>query len=339
MYKKPFLVAEISSNHCGDIDLCKKLILNAKKNNADAVKIQTYTPKCMTLNSKKKHFMINFGLWKGYNYWDLYKEAHTPIKWHEELFSLAKKNKIKLFSSPFSSYAVEILEKLNCPIYKLASFEITDLNLIKTIAETKKSIIISTGCSNINEVREAYNTAYKYGSKNITLLYCVSLYPAKKSDFNLFNIKYLQNEFGCEVGLSDHSKDIEVAKSAYLIGASLFEKHFALNKQPPSPDKEFSLNEIELKNFKKSLMEVRSLIGKKNFERSLIEEKSKKFRRSVFVTKNIKKGDKFSKYNTGVFRPNVGLEPKYREKILNKKSPFNFEIGDPIPKKIIKSLQ
>ena len=338
MYKKPFLVAEISSNHCGDFNLCKDLILNAKKCGANAVKIQTYTPKCMTINSKKKHFIINSGLWKGYNYWDLYKKAHTPISWHKNLFYFAKKNNIKLFSSPFSNYAIDILEKLDCPLYKVASFEITDLSLIKEIAQTGKDIIISTGCSNIREISEAYNTAYKYGSKKITLLYCVSLYPAQKKDFNLYNLSLLQKEFKCDVGLSDHSKDIEVAKAAYLLGASLFEKHFALNKQPDSPDIKFSLNENEFKYFRKSLLETKLLIGSQNFNENIQDSKNKKFRRSIFAIRNIKKGEKFTRLNTRVLRPNVGLEPKFYDLILNKKSQFNFEKGDAIPKKIIKKL-
>ena len=339
MYKKPFLVAEISSNHCGDYKLCKNLILKAKESGADAVKIQTYTPKCMTLNSKKKHFIIKNGLWKGYNYWELYKKAHTPIKWHKNLFQIAKRNKIELFSSPFSTYAIEVLEKLNCQIYKVASFEITDLNLIKEIAKTGKEIIISTGCSNIKEINKAYNTAYKYGAKKITLLYCVSLYPAKKSDFNLNNLIYLKQEFKCDVGLSDHSKDNEIAKAAYLIGATLFEKHFALDGQPESPDIKFSLNEKEFKIFKNSILETKSLMGQKNFNKNLKDKKSLKFRRSIFAIRRIKVGDKFTKSNTKVLRPNVGLEPKYHEFILNKNSPFNFEKGDFIPKKIIKLIK
>ena len=187
--KKPFLVAEISANHCGNFLMAKKLIKCAKENNADAVKLQTYTPETMTINSNKKYFKIKNGLWKGYTLWDLYKKAHTPLHWHKPLFDYAKKLKIKIFSTPFDESAVDFLENLKCPLYKIASFEMTDLPLIKKIASTKKPIIMSTGMASLNEIEQSFKIAKKYGAKDITLLYCVSNYPSKNSDFNLNNIK------------------------------------------------------------------------------------------------------------------------------------------------------
>ena len=192
MIKPIFFVAEISANHCGKLHMAKKLILCAKKNGANAVKLQTYTADTMTLDSKKKYFRITEGLWKGYNLWDLYDKAKTPLNWHEELFNYAKKIDIQIFSTPFDETSVDFLQKLSCPIYKVASFEMTDLPLIKKISKTKKPIIISTGMASMVEIESAFNTAKRNGAKDITLLYCVSNYPSKNSDFNLNNIRILK---------------------------------------------------------------------------------------------------------------------------------------------------
>ena len=202
------LIAEISANHCGSINQAKKLIHCAKVNNADAIKIQTYTADTMTIKSKKKYFKIKNGIWKNYYLWDLYKEAHTPYEWHEELFNYSKKIGIEIFSTPFDETAVELLEVLKCPRYKIASFEMTDLPLIKRVAQTKKPIIISTGMASLKEINEAYNTAKKYGANDITLLYCVSNYPSKSDDFNMNNIQILKEKFKCKVGFSDHSDNL-----------------------------------------------------------------------------------------------------------------------------------
>ena len=194
MKNKVFFIAEISANHCGNFTLAIKLIRCAFINGADAVKLQTYTADTMTIKSNKKYFIIKKGLWKGYTLWDLYKKAHTPLKWHKELFQYGKKLGIKVFSTPFDDTAVDFLEKLNCPIYKISSFEITDLPLIKKVAQTKKPIIISTGMANMNEIADAYKTAKRNGAKDITLLYCVSSYPSRIDQFNLNNIKILKKK-------------------------------------------------------------------------------------------------------------------------------------------------
>ncbi len=336
---KPFFIAEISANHCGDIKHAKKLIKCAKIYGADAVKLQTYTPEAMTLNSKKKYFKIENGIWRNYTLWDLYSKAHTPLKWHKELFEFAKKIKIKIFSTPFDNNAVDFLEKLNCPLYKIASFEMMDLELVKKISLTKKPLIISTGMAKLHEINETFKVAKKYGAKDITLLYCVSNYPSQIQDFNLYNIKVLRKKFNCKVGLSDHSKDSRVAMTSIALGAQVVEKHIALKNQKKGFDVKFSLKGEEIKKFRNDIDTVAKLVGKKFFFRNKSEDKSKIFRRSLFSTKNINKGEKFTKENIRVIRPGYGIEPKYYNYLLNKKSPIKLKKEEPIKKNILKFLK
>ena len=337
--KIPFFVAEISANHCGNINLAKKLIKCAKINGADAVKLQTYTADTMTIQSNKKYFKIKNGLWKGYDLWNLYNEAHTPLEWNKKLFDYGKKLGITIFSTPYDETAVNLLEKLKCPIYKVASFEMTDLLLIKKISQTKKPIIISTGMASMEEIELAYRTAKNYGAKDITLLYCVSNYPSKNIDFNLNNIKILKNKFKCRVGLSDHSKDNRVAIAAVAAGAEVVEKHIALDKQKRGLDIEFSLKGKEIKKFKEDINLAYNLLGKKYFYRNKSEKKSKIFRRSIFATENIKKGEKFNNQNIRRIRPGYGLEPKYYEKLIGRKSPITLDKGQPLKKFILYKLK
>jgi pseudaminic acid synthase len=329
-FKKPFLIAEISANHCGNFKLAKKLIKCAKINGADAVKLQTYTPETMTINSNKRYFKITRGLWKGYNLWNLYEKAQTPLEWHERLFSYARKIGIKIFSTPFDETAVDFLEKLHCPFYKVSSFEMTDISLIKKIARTKKPMIISTGMATIKEIELTYETAKKYGCKDITLLYCVSNYPSKISDFNLNNIKLLKKKFKCKVGLSDHSQNNKIAMTAVACGAEVIEKHIALDGQNKGLDIKFSLKGKEIKKFREDIDAIYKILGKDFFFRSSTENKSKKFRRSIFAIKNIKKGEKFSVVNIKKIRPGDGLSPIYFERILSKKSKRKINIGEPL---------
>ena len=333
--KKPFFIAEISSNHNGLISQAKKLILTAKKNGADAVKLQTYLPETMTINSRKKDFLMSSGIWKGKTLWDLYVKAHTPYTWHEELFKFAKRNKITCFSSPFDESAVKLLEKLNCPIYKVASLEITDLPLIKAIAKTKKPIIISTGTANLKEIEDAYNIAKKYGSKQIALLYCVTVYPAKSSDFNLNNIKILKEKFDCTIGFSDHSTDSKIAGAAISAGAEIIEKHIALDGQKKGLDIKFSIKGKEIRNIRKIIDENYKLLGKKSFFRNKEELGYKKFRRSIYVVKDIQKNEKFTIDNVKRIRPGYGLEPKFYFSLIGKKSKFNLKAGSPLKKNIL----
>ncbi len=331
-FKSPFFVAEISANHNGKIQNAKKLIYNAKKYGADAVKLQTYSPETITLKSKNKYFKIKKGPWKNYYLWDLYQEGHTPFSWHKELFEYAKKLKIKIFSTPFDETAVDFLESLNCPYYKVASFEITHLPLIKKIASKKKDMIISTGLANLKEIKTAYDTAKRYGAKNVTLLYCVSNYPSDIEDFNLMNIDLLKKKFNCNVGLSDHSLDNSISSTAVVLGASVFEKHIALSKEK-GLDSHFSLVGKEIYEYKQNLLKIYKLIKNKNFFRSKKELENIKFRRSIFSLKDIKKGEKFSPENIKVVRPSDGLDPKFYEKLIGKKSKFSIKKNQPLKTK------
>jgi pseudaminic acid synthase len=336
--KNPFIIAEISANHNGSISLAKKLIQTAKKNGADAVKLQTYGPTSMTIKSNKKDFMIKKGLWKGYSLWQLYNEAQTPFEWHKELFKYAKKLNIVCFSTPFDEAAVDLLETLRCPFYKVASFEMNHIPLIKKIAKTGKPIIISTGMANLDEIDLAYKTAKKNGSKEIILLYCVSNYPSKVSDFNFNNIKILKERYSCKVGFSDHSVDNKVAAAAVAAGAEVFEKHIALNNQKKGHDIEFSAKGKEIKEYIKTIKETSLMMGKRYFFRNISENASTQFRRSIYATQNIKKNERFSLKNIKVIRPGYGLHPLYFEKLLNKKSPINIKKETPLNKKIIKKI-
>ena len=336
--KNPFLICEISANHCGNISLAKKLIKCAKKYGADAVKIQTFTADTMTINSNKRYFKIKNGLWKGFNLWDLYNKGKTPLTWHKDLFQYAKKIGITIFSTPFDESAVNFLQKLNCPMYKIASFEMTDHLLIKKIALTNKPMIISTGMASLKEIEQSLKVAKKFGAKNITLLYCVSNYPSKISDFNLNNIKIMKKKFKCKIGLSDHSKDDRVAMIAVALGAEVIEKHIALDKQKKGLDIDFSLKGKEIERFRKSINLVSQLSGKDYFFRNKSEDKSKNYRRSIFVVKNIKKGERFSNQNIRRIRPGHGISPVYFDKILGKTSPFNLKKETPLEHKILKAL-
>lgn len=335
----PFLIAEISANHCGNFSLAKKLIKCAKDNGADAAKLQTYTADTMTIKSNKKYFKIKNGLWKGYNLWNLYNESHTPLEWHKKLFEYGKKLGITIFSTPFDETAVDFLESLKCPFYKVASFEMTDIPLIKKIASTRKPMIISTGMSNLNEIELTYKTAKKFGAEDVSLLYCVSNYPSKINDFNLNNIKILKEKFKCKIGFSDHSNDLKIATAAISAGAEIIEKHIALDKQTKGFDIKFSLKGKQIRKFKEAIDLTYRLLGEKTFNRNKSENKSKIFRRSIFVTKNIKKGEKFTKHNIKRIRPGYGLEPKYYEKLLGKKSPLSISRGNPLKKIVINKLK
>ncbi len=338
-FNRPWLIAEISANHCGSVKIAKQLIKCAKKNGADAVKLQTYSPNTMTLNSKKKYFKIKSGLWKNYTLWDLYNKAQTPLHWHKELFDYAKKIGITIFSTPFDETAVEFLEKLNCPIYKVASFEMTDIPLIKKIASTKKPMIISTGLASMEEIESTFKTAKKNGCKDIMLLYCVSNYPSRISDFNLNNIQILKKKFNCVVGFSDHSTDNRVSFGAITAGAEIVEKHIALEGQKKGFDIKFSLKGKQIRKFRENIDLAYSLCGKNFFFRNKSENKSKVFRRSIFSTKNIKKGEKFTLNNIKRIRPGIGLPSSFYENILGKKSPYNINKEEPLKKNLIKLLK
>jgi pseudaminic acid synthase len=338
LFNKIHFIAEISANHCGSISHAKKLIKLAKVSGADSVKLQTYTPNTITLKSKKEQFKINSGLWKGKYLWDLYNAAQTPYDWHKELFQYAKKLNITCFSSPFDETAVDLLESLNCPFYKVASFEMCHIPLIKKIARTKKIMIISTGIASLKEIDFTYKIAKKYGAKEIILLYCVSNYPSKISDFNFNNIKILKERYGCKVGFSDHSTDTKIIAAAVAAGAEVIEKHIALEGQEKGFDVAFSAKGKEIKEYKKIITETYKMMGKNYFFRNNSEKKNRKFRRSIYAVKNIKKGEKFTFDNIKVIRPGYGLSPIYYDKIINKKSPLNIKAESPIKNSLLKFL-
>lgn len=337
--KTPFFVAEVSANHNGSLLHAKKLIKIAKKYGADAVKLQTYTPDTLTIKSDKPDFKIRGGLWNGKTLWDLYAKAQTPFEWHKELFDYAKKLKIICFSTPFDESAVDLLESLNCPFYKVASFEINHIPLIKKIAQTNKPIIISTGMANLKEIDFAYKTAKKNGSKEITLLYCVSNYPSKISDFNFNNIRILKERYNCRVGFSDHSIDNKIVAAAIAAGAEVIEKHIALEDQKKGFDLAFSLKGREIKDYAKVIKDTSLMMGKKYFFRNRSENQNLQFRRSIYAILDIKKGDKFTKKNIRIIRPGFSIQPFNFEKLLNRKSPFNIMAERRINKNVVKKLK
>ena len=326
----PILIAEISANHNGSIKKAKKLILTAKKNGADLVKLQTYEPRNMTINSSKKDFLIKDGLWRGYKLWDLYKKAQTPLKWQKELFNYSKKIKIPCFSTPYDDEGVDLLKKLDSKLYKVSSFEMKDSSLVKKICNIGKPVIISTGLANLKEISEVYKVAKKSGCKKLILLYCVSSYPAKNSDFNLTNIDILKKKFKCEIGFSDHSKDNSVAMLAISRGARVIEKHIALDNQKDGLDIEFSIKGKEIKKFKEDMIKAWTLLGKNKFYRSVNELKNIRFQRSIYVVKDIKKNEKFSKKNIKRIRPGFSLPANKWDFILGRKSKKNYSIGSRI---------
>ena len=289
----------------------------------------------MTIKSSKKDFKIRGGIWNGNTLWNLYQKAQTPFEWHKELFDYAQKLKIICFSTPFDETAVDLLESLNCPLYKVASFEINHVPLIKKIARTRKPIIISTGMANLQEIDLAYKTAKKNGSKEIILLYCVSNYPSKISDFNFNNIKILKDRYNCKVGFSDHSTNNKVVAAAIAAGAEIIEKHIALDGQRKGLDLAFSVRGKKIIEYVKTIKSTYLMMGKEYFYRNKTELRNLKFRRSIYTIQNITKGKKFTKKNIRVVRPGYGAEPKYFERVIGKVCQKNIKSEMPLKKKIL----
>ncbi len=325
-YKKPpLIIAEISGNHSGNKKKFLKLVNIACKSGADLIKIQTYEPEDITIKEKNSYFKINKGIWKNKYLWDIYSKACTPFKWHKEAFRIAKKNKKIIFSSPFSKRAVDLLEALGNQIYKIASFEITDLNLINYIASKKKPIIISTGTANIFEIKTAIKTIEKY-HKKIIILHCVSNYPTKLEDTNLNRINKLKKIFkNYMIGLSDHTNNIYSSIAAVPIGVAVIEKHFKLDKKR-TLDSDFSIKPNELKKLKEITVKIYKGLNK---EKTYVS-KNLKLRRSIFANKLIKKNEKITKDNISCFRPEIGIGAKDFYKILGKKVKKNIYKNKPI---------
>ena len=318
----PLIIAELSGNHNGSLKKALRLVREASKAGADAIKLQTYTADTITLDSNHKDFVISDkkSLWKKERLYNLYKKAHTPWSWHNKIYDLAKKLNLVCFSSPFDETAVDFLEKLNTPFYKIASFEITHLPLIKKVALTKKPMIISTGLANKNEIKEAITTAKKYGCPKVVLLKCTSAYPADIADTNILTIKDLKKSFKCEVGFSDHTLGIGASLAAISNGAKIIEKHFTISKRDKGVDSAFSMDVRELSLLVAEAKRAYLSLGKVNYELSKSEKKSKIFRRSIYAKRNIEKGEIFTSHNVKVVRPSYGLSPKYYFKLLGKKS-------------------
>ena len=334
----PFIIAEMSGNHNQSISNALKIVRAAAKCGVNAIKLQTYTADTITINSKRKEFQINSSksIWKGASLYSLYKKAYTPWEWHKKIYAEANKNNILCFSSPFDETAVDFLEKINNPIYKVASSECVDLHLIKKIAQTKKPMIISTGMATKKEVHQALECAKKYGCKNIALLKCTSTYPAPVSDINLKTIEDMRKEFNCEVGLSDHTLGIGVPLVAICNGATIIEKHFTLSKKIKSPDSAFSSEPSEFKQLVKESKNISLSIGKIKYGPSESEKKSLIFRRSLYVVKDIKKGETFSDLNIKSIRPSLGLKTSNFDKIIGKKANKFIKKGTPLKWKMIK---
>jgi len=326
-FSKPFVIAEISSNHKWSLQHTLKLIKKIKDAGADAVKIQTYTADTMTIPCDNDDFIIKGGLWDRWNLYDLYKEAHTPYEWHKPLFDYAQEIGITIFSSPFDKTAVDLLEELNTPFYKVASFEIIDLPLIKYIAQTKKPMIISTGMANLKEISEAVKVAKENGCRDIVLLHCISSYPTPVEQSNLLTIPDLAKRFNTSVGLSDHTIGTLVATTSVALGAAVIEKHFTLSRKDKGPDSEFSIEPKELKQLCVDSKIAWEALGEAGYELKKAEEKT--YRRSLYIVKDIKKGEKFTSENIRSIRPGYGLAPKYYETLLGSKAVKAVKKGTP----------
>jgi pseudaminic acid synthase len=326
-----YVIAELSANHGGDYDQAVRTIQAAKRAGADAVKLQTYTADTITLRSERKEFRIGGGtLWDGRTLHDLYGEAYTPWEWQPKLKQVAEDLGLDLFSSPFDSTAVDFLESMNVPAYKVASFELVDIPLIRKIARTGKPVIMSVGMASMEEIEEAIDEAKQEGCQQIALLKCTSAYPASPVEMNLKTIPYLAERFKVPVGLSDHSMTTAVPVSAVALGACIVEKHFILSRAVAGPDRGFSLEPDEFEEMARAIRVTEQALGTVCFDLSERETSSRVFRRSLFVVSNVKKGEVFTTENVRSIRPSYGLHTRYLEQILSKQASCDIEAGTPL---------
>jgi len=324
----PFVIAELSANHNGSLNRALETITVAKQCGADAVKIQTYTADTMTIDCDLPDFVIKGGLWDGYKLYDLYKWAQTPYEWHKPLFDHAKKEGITLFSTPFDETAVDLLESLNTPAYKIASFELTDLPLIEYVAKTGKPMILSTGMATEEEIHEAVTTAREAGCKELVLLHCISSYPTPMEQAHLRQIPALAKKFKVPVGLSDHTLGTTASVAAVALGACVIEKHFTLSRADKGPDCEFSLEPFELKRLCEEVRAAWTALGSAGFGREKAEERSKVFRRSLYIVQDVKKGEKLTAKNLKRIRPGLGLEAKLYRQVLGQTVKRDLKKGE-----------
>lgn len=325
-----FIIAEASANHSQKLSNAVKLVEEAKKAGADAVKFQAYTPDTMTIDVNAKYFKIKHPQWGGQTLYQLYKKAYTPWPWFKKLKRVADDLGILFFATAFDRTAVDFLEEIGVSIHKAASFELVDLPLIEYMAKTKKPLILSTGMGTFDEMKEALATAKKAGAKDITLLRCVSSYPAKPEEMNLRTIIDMRKKLKCTVGLSDHTLGTAVSTTAVALGARAVEKHFTLSRKFKTPDSFFSLEPRELSDLVKNIRIAEEALGETCYKLTGQEKSNKAFRRSLFVVKDIKRGEKFTIENVNSIRPSYGLAPKYFKEILGKKAKKDIERGNPL---------
>lgn len=323
-----FIIAELSANHNGSIETAIETIRAAKRAGADCIKLQTYTADTLTIDSQKDDFLIKGTIWGGKNLYQLYQEAYTPWEWHEEIFRVAKEEGLVCFSSPFDKTAVDFLEKLDVPAYKVASFEITDIPLIEYLASKGKPIIISTGIAELNDIELALDACRRMGNNDIALLKCTSSYPAPINEANMVMVKDLAERFNVISGLSDHTMGATVAIVATCFGAKIIEKHFILDRSIGGPDASFSMNEEEFTAMVKTVREAESAIGSIEYELTEKQREGKVFSRSLYVVQDMKAGDIISEENIRSIRPGFGLHPKYYNEIIGKKINTNKDKGD-----------
>lgn len=328
--EKVFIIAELSANHNRNIKIAIESIIAAKKAGADAIKLQTYTADTITINCHKDDFKIKGTIWNNQYLYDLYKEAYTPWEWHEKLFYTAKEEGLICFSSPFDKTAVDLLETLNNPIYKIASFEITDIPLIEYVASKRKPIIISTGIATDEDIKLAIETCHKMNNKDITLLKCTSSYPALIEDANMVMIQDMAKRYDVPIGVSDHTIGSTIPIVATCFGATIIEKHFILDRSIGGPDASFSMNKDEFSEMVKQVREVEKAIGKVNYSLSDKQIQNRSFCRSLYVVEDIKIGEVITEQNVRSIRPGYGLHPQYLKELLGKKVKQNLYKGDKI---------
>lgn len=326
----PYVIAELSANHNGSLEQAKAIMRLAKASGASAVKLQTYRPDTITLRSDRPEFQIHGGLWDGHSLYDLYQWAHTPWEWHAELFALGRELGITVFSSPFDPSAIDLLESLECPAYKIASFELVDLPLIRYAAQTGKPLIMSTGMANEQEIAAAVDIALHHGSGELALLHCVSGYPAPAAEYNLRTLALLRQRFGVEVGLSDHTLGSATAIAATALGASIIEKHFTRARADGGPDCAFSMEPAEMQAMIEAVNTAHTALGQPGFTLTHSEQSNRDFRRSLYLVKDIRAGECLTAAHVRSVRPAMGLPPADYDKLIGKSVTEDRTAGQPL---------
>lgn len=336
--KPTYIIAEMSANHAGSIEHAKEIVHAAKEAGADCIKIQTYTADTITLNCNNKYFHIDDGTWQGENLYHLYEKAYTPWEWQAELKALADKLQIDMFSTPFDKTSVDFLEEIGMDFYKIASFELVDIPLIEYVASKKKPIIMSTGMGTVEEIEEAVSTIRKYHNE-IALLKCSSAYPAITDQMNLATMVDMKKRFGVEVGLSDHSMGSLGAVIAVAMGASVIEKHFCISREVENPDSSFSMEPDEFANMVKDIRACELAKGNISYGPTPQESSNVGFRKSIFVSADIKAGETFTEDNIRVVRPAYGMKPKYYKDVLGKTATCDIGFGTPLKEDMVKGYE